>query len=81
MFRSPDDESESEVYLTMDDETQYRCAGYLQAEIERYAETLSGASKPKPDGSEDSDEDEEEEEKIDGNISFDVFVQPKAYNN
>lgn len=24
----------------MDDETQYRCAGYIQAEIERYADTL-----------------------------------------
>ena len=26
--------------LTLDDETQYRCAGYIQAEIERYAELL-----------------------------------------
>ena len=24
--------------LTLDDETQYRCAGFVQAEIERYAE-------------------------------------------
>ena len=24
----------------MDDEVQYRCAGYIQAEIERYAEFL-----------------------------------------
>jgi cohesin complex subunit SA-1/2 len=26
--------------LTLDDEVQYRCAGYIQAEIERYAEFL-----------------------------------------
>jgi cohesin complex subunit SA-1/2 len=25
----------------MDDELQYRCAGYAQAEIERYADTLN----------------------------------------
>ncbi|KAI3614191.1 mitotic cohesin complex [Moniliophthora roreri] len=28
------------VALTMDDEVQWRCAGYVQAEVERYAESL-----------------------------------------
>lgn len=28
------------VALSMDDETQYRCAGYIQAEIERYTELI-----------------------------------------
>lgn len=28
------------VSLSLDDEVQYRCAGYIQAEIERYAESL-----------------------------------------
>lgn len=28
--------------LSLDDEIQYRCAGYIQAEIERYAEFLEG---------------------------------------
>jgi cohesin complex subunit SA-1/2 len=28
------------VSLCLDDEVQYRCAGYIQAEIERYAEAL-----------------------------------------
>ncbi|KAF9029519.1 hypothetical protein BDZ89DRAFT_1065307 [Hymenopellis radicata] len=29
------------VALSMDDETQYRCAGYIQAEIERYTELIA----------------------------------------
>lgn len=28
------------VSISLDDEVQYRCAGYIQAEIERYAELL-----------------------------------------
>ncbi|KAG5641552.1 hypothetical protein DXG03_004787 [Asterophora parasitica] len=31
------------VSLSLDDEVQYRCAGYIQAEIERYADTLEVA--------------------------------------
>jgi cohesin complex subunit SA-1/2 len=42
--------------MSLDDEVQFRCAGYVQAEIERYAESLV-----EPDaGEEDEDEDEEE---------------------
>ena len=37
--------------LTLDDEIQYRCAGYIQAEIERYAEFL---------GNDDEDDDKSE---------------------
>ena len=37
--------------LTLDDEVQYRCAGYIQAEIERYAEFL---------GNDDKDDDKSE---------------------
>lgn len=48
----------------MDDETQYRCAGYIQAEIERYAELLedgdeeSGVSQHSGGSDEDGDEDD-----------------------
>ncbi|KAJ6588456.1 hypothetical protein B0H19DRAFT_207200 [Mycena capillaripes] len=38
------------------DEVQFRCAGYVQAEIERYAETLV-----EPEAPEEEDEDEDEE--------------------
>ncbi|KAI0074611.1 hypothetical protein K474DRAFT_1765478 [Panus rudis PR-1116 ss-1] len=44
--------------LTMDDETQYRCAGFVQAEIERYAEELEELA---PDEEEDEDEDDDED--------------------
>ncbi|KAK2460025.1 hypothetical protein APHAL10511_007948 [Amanita phalloides] len=30
------------IPLTLDDEIQYRCAGFMQAEIERYAELVAG---------------------------------------
>ncbi|KZT04963.1 uncharacterized protein LAESUDRAFT_702953 [Laetiporus sulphureus 93-53] len=42
--------------LSLDDEVQYRCAGFIQAEIERYADELEEAG-PAREGS--SDEDEE----------------------
>ncbi|KAG6868507.1 hypothetical protein C0993_001847 [Termitomyces sp. T159_Od127] len=32
------------ISITLDDEVQYRCAGYIQAEVERYADTLTSAS-------------------------------------
>jgi len=43
--------------LTLDDEVQYRCAGFIQAEIERYADFLDdnheeeATSQPSEDGS------------------------------
>ncbi|KAH9934133.1 uncharacterized protein B0H18DRAFT_1207681 [Fomitopsis serialis] len=42
--------------LSLDDETQYRCAGYIQAAIERYADELEEAS---PSEGRRSDEDED----------------------
>jgi cohesin complex subunit SA-1/2 len=41
----------AKLALTLDDEVQYRCAGYIQAEIERYAEFL---------GNDDEDDDKSE---------------------
>jgi cohesin complex subunit SA-1/2 len=51
----------------LDDELQYRCAGYIQAEIERYAEFLdeSGETEEQPQQSEGS----EEEGMGEGNMS------------
>ena len=40
----------SPLALSMGDELQYRCAGFVQAEIERYAEELEEA-KPHREGS------------------------------
>ncbi|KAI0698963.1 hypothetical protein C8T65DRAFT_719862 [Cerioporus squamosus] len=46
--------------LSLDDEVQYRCAGFVQAEIERYAEELAERA-PEEHASSGEDEDEEEE--------------------
>lgn len=45
--------------LTLDDETQYRCAGFVQAEIERYAEQLD---ENRSDGLESDEQDSEREQ-------------------
>ena len=48
------------VPLKLDDEIQYRCAGYMQAEIERYAELVSdteGKKQPSEKGSGSESED------------------------
>ncbi|CAK5263770.1 unnamed protein product, partial [Mycena citricolor] len=34
--------------ITLDDEVQFRCAGYVQAQVERYAETLDSDDAEKP---------------------------------
>jgi len=54
--------------LTLDDEMQYRCAGYIQAEIERFAELLEDdvdreemSSKRGSDDEQVSGEDDKEE--------------------
>jgi len=78
MFRSPDDESESPVHLAMEDRTQSQCAGYLQAEIEGYAEALTGMSKPKEKSDESAlsseDDEEKNEGKKDGRCLLHVFL-------
>ena len=49
--------------LSLDDETQYRCAGFIQAEIERYADELEQAlPAPERDGDEDEDSNASERE-------------------
>jgi cohesin complex subunit SA-1/2 len=59
-------DAEDSLLLTMDDEAQHRCAGFLQAEIERYAEEMEDASdvasnkEDKEDSSSDSDDDEQD---------------------
>ncbi|KAF9817346.1 hypothetical protein IEO21_03487 [Rhodonia placenta] len=42
--------------LSLDDEVQYRCAGFIQAEIERYAEELEDALPAAERGSEDEEQ-------------------------
>lgn len=59
--------------LTLDEEVQYRCAGFVQAEIERYAEELEVQS-PQDDG--DSDEDGSDDQGDDRGSA-----QPKKGNN
>ncbi|OBZ76095.1 Cohesin subunit psc3 [Grifola frondosa] len=41
--------------LTLEDEVQYRCAGFVQAEVERYAEELAETSGGETSSSEDED--------------------------
>jgi len=45
----------SELHLTMDDETQYRCAGFVQAEIEKYADETKEEREVVEDKSDGSD--------------------------
>ena len=40
----------------MSDEMQYRCAGFVQAEIERYADELESEKPPKEGGSDAGDQ-------------------------
>ena len=47
--------------LSLDDEVQYRCAGSIQAEIERYAEELDESTHP-DDKSNDASESSESED-------------------
>jgi cohesin complex subunit SA-1/2 len=50
--------------LTLDDEVQYRCAGFVQAEIEKFAEGIddgTGDANDDQSGTDGSDEDEAEE--------------------
>ncbi|KAF8717150.1 hypothetical protein AX14_012211 [Amanita brunnescens Koide BX004] len=48
------------VPLTLDDEIQYRCAGYMQAEIERYAELVSETEDKKQPGEKESGSESED---------------------
>ncbi|KAJ6612818.1 hypothetical protein B0H10DRAFT_2051218 [Mycena sp. CBHHK59/15] len=58
--------------ITLDDEIQYRCAGYVQAEIERYAETLV-----EPEEEEQEEADDEEKDNDSGDDSSDAGDEGK----
>ena len=49
--------------LTLDDEVQYRCAGFIQAEIERYAEENDDGTAPGTGNASDSDSSNEDDPK------------------
>lgn len=51
--------------LTLDDEVQYRCAGFVQAEIERFAEELAENDQGDDQG-QGADEDEDDESQHSG---------------
>ena len=64
LFAAPDPQEgailpTATVSLSLDDEVQYRCAGYIQAEIERYVESLGF-------GATDDDDDDDETGKESG---------------
>lgn len=50
----------SVIALSLEDEVQYRCAGFVQAEIERYADELEELAPNADDGSEEEESDGEE---------------------
>uniref|UniRef100_D8Q7N8 SCD domain-containing protein n=1 Tax=Schizophyllum commune (strain H4-8 / FGSC 9210) TaxID=578458 RepID=D8Q7N8_SCHCM len=50
------------IPVTLDDEVQYRCAGFIQAEVEQYAESMGRGQKPINDDGSDSESEEEDEE-------------------
>ncbi|KAI0089427.1 hypothetical protein BDY19DRAFT_1070111 [Irpex rosettiformis] len=52
----------AKLALTLDDETQYRCAGFVQAEIERYAEELAERKSDSVESDEQDSEREQSEE-------------------
>ncbi|KAF7292892.1 SCD domain-containing protein [Mycena indigotica] len=52
-----------DIPLSMNDETQFRCAGYMQAEIERYAETLAEEIDAEDAEKEDESGDEDNQQK------------------
>lgn len=51
----------AEFALTLDDELQYRCAGFLQAEIERFAEFMDEEEEAEVSEGEDDEDDVEGE--------------------
>ncbi len=53
--------STATVALTMEDEAQYRCAGYVQAEIERYAEIVQEGDEEENKSDAGSDDDSGDE--------------------
>ncbi|TRM66853.1 hypothetical protein BD626DRAFT_627323 [Schizophyllum amplum] len=50
------------IPVTLDDEVQYRCAGFIQAEVEQYAETTGPGRKPVDEERSDSESEDDDEE-------------------
>ncbi|KAL1748245.1 hypothetical protein HDZ31DRAFT_79792 [Schizophyllum fasciatum] len=61
------------IPVTLDDEVQYRCAGFIQAEVEQYAESMGRVQKPINE----DDSDSESEENVGGDRNV-VHVDPKS---
>ncbi|KAK7021888.1 cohesin complex subunit [Paramarasmius palmivorus] len=66
--------AKEEVALSMDDETQWRCAGYIQAEVERYAESVGLGDKGEAD---DGGSDDDDESEADENVDEEAKDKPK----
>jgi cohesin complex subunit SA-1/2 len=60
--------STASVALTLDDEVQYRCAGFIQAEIERYAEALDDGIGDEDDGEGADEDDSSDDEQVNNHI-------------
>ena len=54
----------SMLSLVLDDEVQYRCAGFVQAEIERYADELAENNQAENDNENSSSEFSEDEDQV-----------------
>ena len=70
------------IPVTLDDEVQYRCAGFIQAEVEQYAESMGRGPKPINDDGSDSESDEEDEEDrnvVQGTL-LSICIQPCRAN-
>lgn len=50
--------------LTLDEETQHRCAGFIQAEVERYADEIEELSPPPSEGSDEEADKSGDEEPV-----------------
>lgn len=48
--------------LDLDEQMQFRCAGFMQAQIEQYLDEVSGHSKPAKDSADSDDSSDEEED-------------------
>ncbi|KAG6835657.1 hypothetical protein H0H93_016057 [Arthromyces matolae] len=55
------------ISITLDDEIQYRCAGYVQAEIEQYADFLGAEDVDEQDQNQSGEESDEEQPAADVN--------------
>ncbi|KIK67211.1 hypothetical protein GYMLUDRAFT_93035 [Collybiopsis luxurians FD-317 M1] len=62
LFMSIPNNSDSEVSINMDDEVQWRCAGFVQAEVMRYAEKYAADAISDPEDDDDPSDDGDNED-------------------